>query len=177
MTFANDLDERLVHIALSTINSYNEGDAELYEDVLKIAFGVEHDNKSRYRKYLYFNWLLLIIKSKLFLNFIPIKNTPVEFPLERYKKNLDEYLDVNNRLSKYIKKCIDEDDYSNLDVLYLLNINLNYLLELSTEYFGYVADVVNSLSEGMLADWPNDLVRENNNSIREIENAMKTLEL
>ena len=173
----NELEEKLIRVALNTINAYNQGDEELLDDVLTIVGGVYYDVKRRYNKYLYFMWLLFIIKAKLLSRVIIAKNTPLEFPLEKYKENMKTYLDVNNRLYKYINKCIDEEDYTNFDIVYLLNINLNYLLGLSTEYFGYIADLVTDICAGKTTPWPSELIRNNNVSVREIEDAMKTLEL
>lgn len=166
---------KMINVVLYSIEEYRNGDTEYYNDMVDIVNGINATIKSKKINYIKFAIAIDIIKFKLMIHNYDYKSAPFSTTIKKLEADNKFYLDFCNRL-KALMKDIYDNDFANLDVLYLLSIQVSTILEYMSEYMREITNMVYAVNDGIYYSSPSEIFMRDNTTQRKIDNAIKSLE-
>ena len=159
------------------VDEYKKGNPEISEEVMKIiAEEAKHlTNKHNYYFLLYKISLNIIkLKSIFYVRDILNDDRYVDL-INNYLLDLYKFLEYSKYLKEYIKICIKNKQYDDLDAAYLLGVKLNEMLETFTLYTEDINKVLMEHNRSFAACYPKNDYTEANERKEEIETLMMKL--
>lgn len=160
------------------INEYNNGNFEYEEEMLLMLASFRKDMKSARKYHLIFSFLIFYLDKSIMLTDNSLRSDNDYKELIGYcRTDIKYYLQVSKELKKFISRCIKEEDYECLDVLFLLTVKMSYVLNSISEYFSYIKNMEKYHNTFIKYQIPTSFRKDGKNNIEEIEEALKVLGL
>lgn len=160
------------------LDEYNKGNKEYEEDLLELLASYKMDMKSAKKYHLLFSLLIFYLDRTIVLTNYHLRSESDYKDLIGYcRSDIKYYLEVSKLLMHYINKCIKEERYEHLDVIFLLTVKLSYVLSGISDYLAYIRNMEEYYGTFISYQIPRTYRDNAALNIAEIEESLKILGL
>lgn len=160
------------------IEEYNNGNNDYLSEMIDISHGIKKNIKSSRKNYVIFSLLNLYLDMGIKITSQELyEETEYQNLIQYCKDDIKYYLDVSKMLKAYINKCLKTDSYEHLDTAYILTIKNSYILKSISDYFAHIRSIQRYAMSGIQYQFPNDIRKEGELNIEEIEESLMILGL
>lgn len=160
------------------IEEYNKGNKEYESELLSILASYKKEMLSARKYHLIFSLLIFYLDKTIMLTNNQLRSEDDYQELMGYcREDIKYYLSVSKLLKKYIEKCLKDENYEHLDILFLLTVKMSYVLNNVSDYFSYIKSMEEYANTFIQYQIPTTYRESGETNIQEIEQSLKILGL
>lgn len=160
------------------VEEYNKGNEEYRIHIEALTKAMLHFPRSKVKYFIYFKTLIKILELQVniltpYLN----EDEDVNILFEYCNLDIKRYYDAAKYVKTAAKKCLKEDNFEQLDTIYLLSIHLSLLLSGISDYLGKIRSIQSYSQSGIAFILPNNIEKEREENLFEINACLKKLNI